>query len=225
MNKNRIITTLLVLIACQWSVQAEMRIWKDKKGNTIEAEFITLMRGKVSLKTTDGKQVRVPLSGLSSVDQEYLKTLIPPKFDIKVKVEIDTKTKSGQTYRNKQQTVWGTVTIEKKNREPCSKQFKATLMLISKDRKNGDLKIMSKKSHSFSVETENKTVFTGEESELKQYNWASSSSGRTGSEYDGYLVVIENDAGNIITTKSNSKTLEDQAGRVIKEPKDAIISL
>lgn len=64
------------------SVQAEMRIWQDKKGNTIEAEFVTISAGKVVLRTSEGEQLKINPAGLSAADQAYLKRSIPPRIDI-----------------------------------------------------------------------------------------------------------------------------------------------
>ncbi len=60
------------------------RPWKDSAGKrTVEAEFVSLVDGKVTLKRSDGKLVTMPLDKLSSADQKLAKELAAaaPKSD------------------------------------------------------------------------------------------------------------------------------------------------
>ena len=46
-------------IACLM-VNAEPRVWTLKSGKQLEAEFVSMIGGKVSLKTHRGKLIKVP---------------------------------------------------------------------------------------------------------------------------------------------------------------------
>lgn len=53
---------------------AEVRTWTDSSGKfTITAEVVAVDEDQVRLRTTEGKEVAVPLSRLSGADQAYLK--------------------------------------------------------------------------------------------------------------------------------------------------------
>ena len=55
---------------------SDARPWKDAAGKrTIEAEFVSLSSGKVTLKRSDGKIVTVALEKLSAADQQVAKEL------------------------------------------------------------------------------------------------------------------------------------------------------
>lgn len=85
--------TLRSLVACcalflsagsssQYAAAAEagMRTWTDDTGkHTIEAEFVEIKQGRVSLKKPDGLVVSLPLSRLSKEDQAYLRELMKSK--------------------------------------------------------------------------------------------------------------------------------------------------
>ncbi|MDF7824967.1 SHD1 domain-containing protein [Pontiellaceae bacterium B12227] len=102
---------LVVSVLCLCRVQAEMRIWSDKKGNTIEAEFMSMMGSKVVLKTPQGKTIKVPAAGLSDADKKYLSENIPPKIKIEVDVDKDRETLSSYS------SEYGTYGYERKARK------------------------------------------------------------------------------------------------------------
>jgi hypothetical protein len=55
---------------------AQTRMWTDKSGKySIDAEFIGLTDGQVTLKCSDGKTVRLALENLSKADQEQVRQL------------------------------------------------------------------------------------------------------------------------------------------------------
>ncbi len=56
---------------------AEMRLWEDKKGNVLEAEYKCEVSGKVVLRDRKGKNHTLSISSLSNKDQQYLQTKLP----------------------------------------------------------------------------------------------------------------------------------------------------
>lgn len=54
------------------------RIWTDRKGRQVQAEFIAAARGKVTVKrTSDGKLFEIPLDWLSDSDQAFVQSRNP----------------------------------------------------------------------------------------------------------------------------------------------------
>jgi SLA1 homology domain 1, SHD1 len=54
-------------------VAAEVRTWKDRTGSySVEAEFVSLADGKVTLKRANGALAVVPLEKLSDVDRQFV---------------------------------------------------------------------------------------------------------------------------------------------------------
>lgn len=218
----KILTIALVaLFAAELTSLAEMRTWTDKKGNTVEAEFVKLVAGKVVLKTASGKQVKVPQSGLSETDQEYLKNAIPPELSIDVDVDVDRKKSESYSYTSVREKVSGSVTIQKKNREASARKLTATLCLIAKDLDEDEFTVIATKEHTFSFERGNKVTFSGAKGEA-QYSKSDSYSGdgKNGKQYYGYLVVIEDDNGNIVITEASRNIFENQASDILKLKKN-----
>ena len=66
---------LLLLLLLSGSDAADVRTWTDRTGKfKVEAEFVELVKGKVTLKRADSdKTVVLPLSRLSKEDQSYVR--------------------------------------------------------------------------------------------------------------------------------------------------------
>jgi hypothetical protein len=77
MNRSFSLLVWLLLANCCFSNQSlSARPWTDSTGKrTIEAEFVSLADGKVTLKKPDGKTVSMALDKLSAADQKLAKEL------------------------------------------------------------------------------------------------------------------------------------------------------
>jgi hypothetical protein len=72
---NLLLTIAIVYAAVAANAMADSRTWKDATGTfSLEAEFVEVTDGNVKLKKDDGTIVEVPISRLSSGDQQYVKT-------------------------------------------------------------------------------------------------------------------------------------------------------
>jgi thiol-disulfide isomerase/thioredoxin len=65
----------VAIVAGVGAAVAEVRTWSDSKGKfTLEAEFLSLKDDKVLLRSSEGKEVTVPLSRLSAADRAFVKS-------------------------------------------------------------------------------------------------------------------------------------------------------
>ena len=227
--KKQWLVILIVWVIGGTAIHAEMRIWTDKKGNSIEAEFVKLFSGKVVLKTAAGKQIKVPQNGLSQKDLEYLKNAVPPKIDIEVNINTDSKNMNNKDYVSsinmKQEKIRGKVTITKKNRAPSCRKFVAYLYIFTKHQQSEEIKVVDTKTHAFSFEKHNTVKFEGSTISTHYYNKSygsgySSEYDNYGEEYEGYLVFIEDETGNIICTKSSRSLYESNISQIKKSKKN-----
>lgn len=70
---------LLVSISvCATETRAEDRMWTDRQGRTIRAEYLGFAEGKVEFRRSDGKVFKVTLDKLSDADQAFVKAQKPP---------------------------------------------------------------------------------------------------------------------------------------------------
>ena len=74
---NRWVAVWLVVFFGVTLAHAEMRIWTSVKGDTIEAEFIKKIGSDIIMKTAQGKQLKIPMRGLSKADHNYIASVIP----------------------------------------------------------------------------------------------------------------------------------------------------
>ena len=224
--KNLIIGILIVLAIGEVAARAEMRMWTDKKGNSIEADFVNIVAGKVILKTPAGKQLKVPQSGLSNADQIYLANAIPPKIDIDVNIDNDRKKLSESLgYTRTREKITGHVTLTKKNRDPCNRRFSAYLYIFEKDLREDEIRVLDKAKHEFSFEHQKKVSFDGNQSNVEYTKYDSDYyySTNLGKKYEGYLVVVEDDKGKIICVKGSRRLYENKANQIRKAKKGSLL--
>ena len=64
---------LCIFVALGSLSWAEMREWTDSQGRKIQAEYVGVEAGKVSMKLANGKLAAVPFAQLSEADQASVK--------------------------------------------------------------------------------------------------------------------------------------------------------
>ncbi len=208
------------------SARAEMRIWTSVKGDTIEAEFKTIISGRVILHKADGKELKVPLNGLSRADIKYLETKIPPKIDIDVNVDKDKTTLSSYSgyssnYQREEIKIKCEVTLTKKSRDASAMPLTACILVFSEDVRNKEMKVISRTEKKFNFLSSKEIHFSSDVAKFE----ATESSGyyggdETGDEYLGYIVYIEDEAGELIEMRSSSKGFEKNIRRIRRFKKD-----
>ncbi len=199
------------------TARAEMRMWTDKKGNSIEAEFVKIFSGKVILKLANGKQVKVPQSGLSKKDLEYLASAIPPKIDFEVDIDNDERQTSSDGYgysSRRKQKIKGSVTLTKKNRDPSNRQFTAYLYVFAKELRDDEIWVLDTVKKAFSFESQKTVEFSGNQRSVNYTDYSDVDD--YGDKYEGYFVFIEDEKGNIIYTKGSRSLYESKISQTKK---------
>ena len=205
----------LVFLFCfvAFLANAETRIWTSVKGDTIEAEFIKKIGSNIIMKTAGGKQLKIPMRGLSKADLNYIASVIPAEFKIEVDVDKDSKKLADYDgYVAKRDSISGEVIIKKTNPEKCSLSFKAYIYIFAKDLKSDSKMIILKKEHSFDCKRSKETTFVTDVASVQNRDYWYD--GKKGMTYHGYLVFIEDSKGNLIAVESNQKMYEDNITRI-----------
>lgn len=85
----RTICMLAVFLALSAGAVEELREWKSKTGNTLEASFVKEEKGVVTLKKPDGVTVQAKLDALCEEDGEYVRdvTYVPQEIPVIFKQE------------------------------------------------------------------------------------------------------------------------------------------
>ncbi len=76
MREKALAALCLMFLLGFYASNVQARKWTDKSGKySIDAEFVSLTDGQVTLKRSDGKTVRLALENLSKADQEQVRQL------------------------------------------------------------------------------------------------------------------------------------------------------
>ena len=213
MNASKIITTLLISFLFSTSLVTHARIWKDKKGNNIEADLISVRAGTVFLKTAKGKTLRVPKKSLCEEDQTYLENAIPPKIKIVFKKSQDRR---GDAYWSSSEIdMKCQATITKTSQPKYSGDLRATLLVIGKNMSRKYYTILDKVSTSFDFKDSKIFILKGNRFHMYQDNYDS-----YGDKYMGFLVIVTDKKNNLVGIISNRKEFKKEYKKLLKFEKD-----
>ncbi|MEN8254652.1 MAG: hypothetical protein ABFR33_04200 [Verrucomicrobiota bacterium] len=187
-----------------------MRTWTGVDGKTFEAEFVTVISSKAVLKDSRGKMRKIPQDQLSLEDREFIELAQPPEFNI------DFSKKSSQYI--------GKMSPYNPRTPPkvLDYVFSARLKQISAGLYNHELHVeffaigaenfgdhyilLDRQESRFMPTKENERTheFSGKTVRLTTYELYGDFKGM---KYAGYLVVVTDKRGKIITHATSNKWL------------------
>jgi hypothetical protein len=191
---------------------AEMRVWEDKAGLQVKADFVREIFGLVELRRPDGSIHTISLKDLSPEDMQYVRTRVPPE------VSIDVQKKERPKVRNDKFVQGGDVinvitleiSLHKESSAPYDGVLSAEVYLVGKEVATDDYRMLGKRLSRVEFTEENEGIFTfsvsADERVYEEYNGLET----RGAEYDGYLVVVADANGQRQTFKTNLSWLEDE---------------
>ena len=187
-------------------VFGEIRTWSDKNGNTIEAEYVNSMSGKVILKDVKGKSYKLDPAKLSDADRLYLSTSIPPRIELFYNKSVEDM---DSTY-HESCIITGSLTIFKKNKENYTQPLKTHLMIIGYDEARDAYVVLDHAKDHFLFNEKDEFYLQGDS--VRIYDWNDSySSDKEGVEYASYFAAVVDMNGNLIATKTGRKNFEKHA--------------
>lgn len=218
----------LVLTVCSvltvGFVRGEFRIWTDVKGNSIEAEHVRTMSGKVLLRKQNGSRITIALDNLSLVDRRFAILQSPPSIGITV---TDTTDRENVGYtgprREGSQVRVESVTSEIKLKKTSPDEYDAdlTLEVCLIGRTPLDRYAIIRRDNPefrFSLETTNQYSYVCKPVDLRNVSGSIS----TGTEYEGYLVAVRDGRGIIIAKKATRPEFEKNAETLLTGVKGTV---
>lgn len=209
----RVFIIITFVFSVLWSATADMRIWRDKKGNAIEAELVTMNAIQVVLRGQDGKTFKFHPSKLSEDDQKYLKTAFPPEMDIEF------KKKSNRNKQSSSVTISSEISLTKKEQRAYDKSMKVVLIIIGKSRGHDDYVVLDRVESSFNFKTKPSFNLKGNTFVMALPSKYIDSNGKkheSGIDYKSYLAVVLDDKGNIVAKKSGNKDFAGKCSSMIR---------
>ena len=179
------------------SAFAKYRLWQDRKGNVLEAEFVCETAGKIVLRDPKGKEYKLSLSSLSQKDQNYLYSKLPPKVEIIFSKKQDRR--KHEYYADVDMQC--DVTIKKKSRMPYEAQLKAILFVIGDAKRNKEYVMLDRTEVEFDFKNSKEFSFKGAMFRMRQYDSYYYHS--DGVEYAGFMVAVYDVDGNQVEIKSS----------------------
>ncbi|MDZ8117769.1 hypothetical protein [Pontiella agarivorans] len=208
--------TLLVLSAALFSgsVYAEVRMWTTSEGKTFEAEYVHRLGPTIVLKTAKGKQAKVPLSGLSEEDRAYIQLEQPPEFDIEFiriseKVPEPPPTPFVDLVFPSRSFDWtfGVRVKQKDAKFDYGHQIFIEYYAMGKEVGGDHYVFLSKEKSSFTPTKENQGIysFRADDPVRTQTKALTDQASLRGTEYEGYVVILRDERGEIIQYEASKK--------------------
>lgn len=204
------------------AAETKMRLWSLRNGKTLEAEFVALIGGKVTLRTPRGKQVKLAENQFSEADLNYVDLLNPPKLNLNF-----AKTTRQRIFPD---TLWVgddgvpsalyydfKVTISQKSPRLYPHELTAEYFAVAKEI-DGDKRILldyQKKPFRLAGGSRSVVKMTGKTVELSDYFVGGF---HRGEKYKGFLIVVTDSRGAIIAHKASSENLFENLENLRKVP-------
>lgn len=198
----RNLLVIVLVLGVFHSALAEFRIWRDKNGNSIEAELLTMSSAQVAVRDRDGKVFKFSPKKLSQADQRYLKTAFPPEMEIEFKKKQDRTQNGSSAYVS---TI-GEIIITKKEQRAYDKSLKAVFLIICESQRLKDFAILDRVEATFDFKTSREFILRGNTFSMYEDKYDNS----VGFKYKGYVAVIMDDQGKVLLVKSSRKEFEEK---------------
>jgi hypothetical protein len=214
----KFIIICLLLIGMYGSATAETRVWTMANGKTVEAEFVTFLGGKVSLRNLKGKTLKIPANQFSEVDLSYIDLLMPPKLDLQF-----SKTTTQRVFPDSLSELPRSmyldfkVKISQKSSKPYSHALVVEVFAIA-DEIDGEKKILldyQKEPFKLTEGSDSEFEIRGKQAELLDYVIRGQ---RRGEKFGGYMIVVTDSRGEIISHKTSSDMLFQNLANLRKVP-------
>lgn len=209
-----IMTFFITAFSMAESSGDDLREWTDRDGKTLKAEYVRTEVESVVLRREDGSEFKVSMQSLSEADIEFVRLQTPPRILINMEPSVDTYTvgylgNGGYDYTVKYQVVEPSVLLRKTSTEPYEAPLEMEVILLGRIREVDRYIIIDNSVISFSFKGKQsyEVTYIGYPVDLRQIR----GSWRSGVEYEGYLVMIRDSLGRLVTAKASNSTLEQNA--------------
>jgi len=203
-----------------------MRVWNNRNGKSLEAEFVTVMAGQVVVRNARGKQLKIPMEDLSEADRVFTDLANPPSFNIdfsKKSKQIPPPPDSpfiGGDARPYQafDYIFG-ARIRQKGSRVYNHELFIEYFAVAEEVDGDNYKLVDRKSSSFipSVENKHSHEFYGEIARIQQQAVRQQAPLR-GTKYGGFLITITDERGVIIDYKASHEWLFENLEHLKKIP-------
>jgi len=182
-----------------------MRHWTLKNGKSVDAELVVQIGDNTVLKSTRGKQVKIPTRAFSEEDLDYLELASPPT--LKIIFLKDTDTYNFKEIPNPMTPpvmyeITAGVKIKKINQKPYTKELRVELFSIASEIDGDNFVLLDRQTAKYTPSEENGGIYElwGKKAYMKDYLDADApgSGNRRGEKLKGHMIVVTDERGEII---------------------------
>jgi hypothetical protein len=203
-----------------------VHIWTLKSGKSFEGEFVTTMGDKLVLKTTGGKQVKIPMSDVSEEDQRFAVLSNPPQLSVDFIKKSEAK--SGRYELSPQELIWKSLPpqvndftfgarVRQTGARPYNHELRVEYFAIGQQLLDDNKYILlDHGSQSFVPTKDNQRMmeFRGDQPvEMKVFPIHESMRGH---KFKGNLVLVWDERGEIVAHSASSDWLYEKREKLMK---------
>lgn len=200
--KIKLFFSVLSLMLVGSSFAADTRVWTLSNGKSIEAELISVIGGKVSLKNLRGKVVKVPEAELSEGDINYIELNTPPDLDLsfsktsKVRVFPDSLSDlpSSQFFQFK-------AIVKQKSSQSYNHDLQIEFFVIGEEKAGDRFILLDYQKENFRLSDGSRSVYELSSRKVELIAFEMNGQNR-GDVYRGYMIVITDSRGEVIAYTS-----------------------
>jgi len=192
-----------------------IRAWTSVDGRVVEAEFITIVAGKVVLKNKKGKQLKMLVEQLCAEDRLYVSLANPPDFLInfsKTSTSVPAPTQSPYVKKSRplqrSDFTFG-AKLKKKSTQTYIHELHVEFFAFGEEVDGDNYVLLDRQQSTFNPTKENKGshAFYSDKPVRLQTTAIRAASPMRGIKYGGYLITITDERGKIIQYKTSHKWL------------------
>jgi len=210
------ILLLLTTLLLHSAASADMRYWRQNDGSVIEGEYLSQKLGNAYFKTPERKTVSIVVADLVPSDLAYIETMAPPEVDIKVKVDLEPE--EGEYKDPHKQFANAKITLKKVGKKTFNGTLNAELYLVRKEIAQSTpnmYRILTKRTVKVKFPDGKKPSAVFDLSAIVRY-WDIKGEER-GWDYEGYLIVLLDQGGEVLQTRSDLRWLDDEELKRFRE--------
>ncbi len=205
------------------------RKWTLENGGSFEAELVTMIQNKVSLKKSDGKTIRIPKARFSEADLKFIELATPPEFDISFSKQSEMRFYpdvvpewTGRFPRPKAIRYTFSTTVKQASTGSYNHELQVEFFAIGAEIYGDRYILLDRQKTRFTPGAEkNRSVrFSGGTVELPDFMIGTNGDGwqHRGKKYASFLVVVTDERGKIIAHETPKKWLFDNLENLKKVP-------
>lgn len=215
-HTKRVLLLLVALCTCSVAM-AEMRTWKFKTGETLEAEYIKTVITKYRLRDANGKEYDIPIEqfDLSDEDKEYLALENPPELKLEIRKSIQRKNYAmvrGAEDRPPEQRGKFGVLIKQTGSGEYPYPLTVEVFVIGEEIKGNRYILLDRFSSPFRLTDRHRSRFEYESERTVRMTdmWDNSVyHSRRGEQYFGFIIVVKDRRGKVISVDSSNDWMLD----------------